>query len=115
MKSLNTPVLEDEKIQLLLESVESYYNIENGEGTFLNYQDGNSKELSFWQQIYPSLAYFMLMDRYAPTVDSDAMLRNIADTWYEVVMSLGGVMELLILGIRAMILRRRNHSIMESG
>ena len=90
MKSLNTPVLEDEKIQLLLESVESYYNIENGEGTFLKYQDGNSKELSFWQQIYPSLAYFMLMDRYAPTVDSDAMLRNIADTWYEVVMSLGG-------------------------
>ncbi len=32
----------------------------------------------------------MLMDRYSPTVDSDAMLQNIADTWYEVVMDLGG-------------------------
>ena len=32
----------------------------------------------------------MLMDRYEATVDSDALLRNIADTWYEVVMDLGG-------------------------
>ena len=67
----------------------------------MNYQDIDSTELSFWQQIYPALMYFMLMDRYEATIDSDAMLRNIADTWYEVAMDLGGsVMELLILDIQ---------------
>ena len=89
-EALNLNILNEEEISKLMESIESYYNIENGEGTFLNYQEGNSKEMSFWQQLYPSIVYFMLMDRYSPTVDSDAMLQNIADTWYEVVMDLGG-------------------------
>lgn len=89
-EALDLNILNEEEISKLMESIESYYNIENGEGTFLNYQEGNSKEMSFWQQLYPSIVYFMLMDRYSPTVDSDAMLQNIADTWYEVVMDLGG-------------------------
>lgn len=89
-EKLNKESIGKEKLQELVQFVEAYYNIKNGEGTFLNYQDVDSTELSFWQQIYPALMYFMLMDRYEATVDSDAMLRNIADTWYEVVMDLGG-------------------------
>ena len=89
-EKLNKERIGEEQLNNLVQFVESYYNIENGEGTLLNYQNMDSTELSFWQQIYPALAYFMLMDRYEATVDSDAMLRNIADTWYEVVMDLGG-------------------------
>lgn len=89
-EKLNKESIGEDQLNNLVQYVESYYNIENGEGTLLNYQNMDSTELSFWQQIYPALAYFMLMDRYEATVDSDAMLRNIADTWYEVVMDLGG-------------------------
>lgn len=89
-EKLNKESIGEEKLNQLVQFVESYYNIENGEGTLLNYQNIKSTDLSFWQQIYPALTYFMLMDRYEATVDSDALLRNIADTWYNVVMDLGG-------------------------
>ena len=89
-EKLNKESIGEEKLNQLVQFVESYYNIENGEGTLLNYQNIKSTDLSFWQQIYPGLTYFMLMDRYEATVDSDALLRNIADTWYNVVMDLGG-------------------------
>lgn len=89
-EKLNKESIGQDKLQELVQFVEAYYNIQNGEGTLLNYQDIDSTELSFWQQIYPALMYFMLMDRYEATIDSDAMLRNIADTWYEVTMDLGG-------------------------
>ncbi|MBQ8993068.1 MAG: hypothetical protein IJ085_02915, partial [Turicibacter sp.] len=89
-EKLNKESIGEEKLNQLVQFVESYYNIENGEGTLLNYQNIGSTDLSFWQQIYPALTYFMLMDRYEATVDSDALLRNIADTWYSVVMDLGG-------------------------
>ena len=89
-EKLNKESIGEEKLNQLVQFVESYYNIENGEGTLLNYQNIGSTDLSFWQQIYPALTYFMLMDRYEATVYSDALLRNIADTWYSVVMDLGG-------------------------
>lgn len=89
-EKLNKDSIGEDELNKIVQFVESYYNIENGEGTILNYQNVDSTELSFWQQIYPAVAYFMLMDRYEATVDSDALLRNIADTWYEVVMDLGG-------------------------
>lgn len=89
-EKLNKDSIGEDELNKIVQFVESYYNIENGEGTILNYQNVDSTELSFWQQIYPAIAYFMLMDRYEATVDSDALLRNIADTWYEVVMDLGG-------------------------
>lgn len=77
-------------LEELLPLVESYYNVENGEGLFLNYENVNSTDLSFWEQVYPGLLYFMLMDRYDATVDSEQILQSIADTWYDVVMNLGG-------------------------
>lgn len=70
--------------------MESYYNVENGEGILLNYENGSSLELSFWEQVYPGMLYFMLMDRYEATLDSEQILRSIADNWYDVVMDLGG-------------------------
>ncbi|MDE5976909.1 MAG: hypothetical protein K2G70_00365 [Turicibacter sp.] len=89
-EKLNKESIGENQLNELVQFVESYYNIENGEGTLLNYQNIDSTELSFWQQIYPAITYFMLMDRYEATVDSEALLKNIADTWYEVVMNLGG-------------------------
>ena len=80
----------EEKLNQLVQLVQSYYNIENGEGLFLNYQKVNTKDLTFWEQVYPGVLYFMLMDRYEATVDSEQILRSIADSWYEVVMDLGG-------------------------
>lgn len=83
-------VIGEEKLESLIPLLESYYNVENGEGMFFNYINRHSTEMSFWEQIYPGLLYFMLMDRYDGTIDSEQILRSIADSWYEVVMNLGG-------------------------
>ena len=80
----------EEFLSKLVPLVESYYNVENGEGILLNYENGSSLELSFWEQVYPGMLYFMLMDRYEATLDSEQILRSIADNWYDVVMDLGG-------------------------
>ena len=58
-EKLNKERIGEEQLNNLVQFVESYYNIENGEGTLLNYQNMDSTELSFWQQIYPALAYFL--------------------------------------------------------
>lgn len=87
---LGKETIGEEKLNQLVELVQSYYNVENGEGLFLNYQNVNTKDISFWEQVYPGLLYFMLMDRYEPSLDSEQILRGIADSWYDVVMDLGG-------------------------
>ena len=78
------------KLTEYLRMVETYYNVENGEGLVLNYPLSDTTSLSFWEDIYPGLLYFMLMDHYEATVDSEDILKNTADRWYDVVMQLGG-------------------------
>ncbi|MGL4335856.1 MAG: hypothetical protein ACRCST_03105 [Turicibacter sp.] len=87
---INPDSVSTEQLEKYVQMVQTYYNIENGEGIILNYPTTRSNELSFWEQIYPSILYFMLMDRYEPTPDSDAILKNTADRWHDVVMNLGG-------------------------
>ncbi|HAX72655.1 MAG TPA: hypothetical protein DCY20_03955 [Firmicutes bacterium] len=76
----------DQYVQML----DTYYNFENGEGILLNLPDVNSTDQSFWQQIYPSILYFMLMDKYESDADSEVIMQSIADRWYDIVMELGG-------------------------
>jgi len=87
---IDAEFLNDKTLRDLARKVEAYYNANRGESTLLNRYDTPSKELSFWEQVYPSLLYFMLMDQIPPTENSDQLLKEIADTWYEVVMDLGG-------------------------
>ena len=47
-EKLNKERIGEEQLNNLVQFVESYYNIENGEGTLLNYQNMDSTELSFW-------------------------------------------------------------------
>ena len=71
--------------------------------------------MSFWQQIYPGLLYFMLMDRYDGTIDSEQLLRSIADSWYEVVMNLGGSERMVDFAYTGYDFNKRFHMIMVNG
>jgi len=94
-----TALLSDNKLDKLLDpdtlrdltkKVEAYYHTNNGEHAFLNYYQTPSRNLSFWEQIYPGLLYFMLMDQLEPTENSDELLLQLAESWYDIVMDLGG-------------------------
>lgn len=78
------------EVMELATKIEGYYSLDQGENVFLNYMDAKSRDLHFYEQIYPGLLYFMLMDKLEPTENSDRLLEQIADGWYEVVMNLGG-------------------------
>lgn len=95
---LGRETMGEERLNQLVQLVQSYYNVENGEGMFLNYQNVNTKDISFWEQVYPGLLYFMLMDRYESSLDSEQILRSIADSWYNVVMDLGGSDNMVDMG-----------------
>ena len=95
---LGRETMGEERLNQLVQLVQSYYNVENGEGMFLNYQNVNTKDISFWEQVYPGLLYFMLMDRYKSSLDSEQILRSIADSWYNVVMDLGGSDNMVDMG-----------------
>ncbi|MCL1949064.1 MAG: hypothetical protein FWF59_04960 [Turicibacter sp.] len=92
---LSADMLKDSPLQLselkrLATKVEGYYSLDEGENVFLNYMDIPSRKLTFYDQVYPGLMYFMLMDRLEPTTNSDKLLQQIANGWYDVVMDLGG-------------------------
>ncbi len=87
---VNPDSISEEKLSEYVKMIETYYNVENGEGLMLNYPLSDTTSLSFWEDIYPGLLYFILMDKYDATVNSDDILKNTADRWYDVVMQLGG-------------------------
>lgn len=78
------------EMKRLATKIEGYYSLDQGENVFLNYLDKYSRELTFYEQVYPGLLYFMLMDKIEPTENSDRLLEQIANGWHEVVMQLGG-------------------------
>jgi len=45
---------------------------------------------SFWYEIFPSLVFFALLDRYPDTPGFDALARGIADRWQRAYVALGG-------------------------
>ena len=89
-QALGNDTLPVEEINRLAAKIEGYYSLDEGENIFLNYMDVKSRDLDFYQQVYPGLLYFMIMDRLEASENSDAILRQIAESWYEVVMDLGG-------------------------
>ena len=88
--TLESEVMPKSDFLELAEKVEGYYSLDEGENVFLNYMDTKSRDLTFYEQIYPGLLYFMLMDKIEATENSEDILRQIADGWHEVIMKLGG-------------------------
>jgi len=78
------------EMERLATKIEGYYSLDQGENVFLNYLDKYSRDMTFYEQVYPGLLYFMLMDRIDPTENSDRLLEQIATGWHDVVMDLGG-------------------------
>ena len=89
-KQVGEEFIDGKALTDLARKIEAYYHSDSGENILLNNQDLTSREQSFWQQVYPAILYFMLMDELEATENSEKLLLQLAESWYSVVMDLGG-------------------------
>lgn len=68
---------------------EAFFNRRNGQNVLLNTQNQGTGG-SFWYEIWPSIVFFALADRYPGSASRDAIVRTTADRWRDAIAAMGG-------------------------